>query len=63
MFALTLQLTIFNGIKGSQELDMSLVKLKEDVLEGRNMDFSVSPDKILLFKGRLYIPDDLGLKE
>ncbi|KAL5566930.1 hypothetical protein UlMin_026241 [Ulmus minor] len=33
--ALTLQPTIFYGIKGSQELDSTLVKLKEEVREGK----------------------------
>ena len=55
---LTLQLTIFDGIKGAQELDPQLLKLKEQVLEGKNVEFSVSTDEILHFKGRLCIPDD-----
>ena len=60
---LTLQPTIFDGIKGSQELDPLLIKLKENVLEGKNTEFSISPDGILHFKGRLCIPDDSQLKE
>ena len=51
--ALTLQLTILDGIKGSQELDPLLTKLKEQVQQGKNVEFSVSLDNILHFKGRL----------
>ena len=60
---LTLQPTIFDGIKGTQELDPQLLKLKEQVLEGKNVEFSVSTDRILHFKGRLCIPNDAQLKE
>ncbi|KAL5576680.1 hypothetical protein UlMin_018379 [Ulmus minor] len=52
-----------NGIKGAQELDPQLLKLKEQVLEGKNIEFSVSTDGILHFKGRLCIPDDAQFKE
>ena len=55
---LTLQLTIFDRIKGSQELDPSLMKFKEYILEGKNAHFSVSLDEILRFKSRLCIPND-----
>ncbi|KAL5537602.1 hypothetical protein UlMin_043527 [Ulmus minor] len=60
---LTLQPTIFDGIKGAQELDPQLLKLKERVLEGKEAEFSVSTDGILHYKGRLCIPDDAEIKE
>ncbi|KAL5565566.1 hypothetical protein UlMin_028730 [Ulmus minor] len=60
---LTLQPTIFDGIKGAQELDLQLLKLKKRVLEGKNVEFSVSTDGILHFKGQLCIPDDAQFKE
>ncbi|KAL5545327.1 hypothetical protein UlMin_009111 [Ulmus minor] len=60
--ALTLQPTIFDGIKGSQDLDLTLVKLKEDVRNGKNTEFQVSSDGVLHFKGRLCVPDDPELK-
>ncbi|KAL5542140.1 hypothetical protein UlMin_009850 [Ulmus minor] len=60
---LTLQPTIFDGIKGAQELDPQLLKLKEQVLEGKNVEFNVSTDGILHFKGRLCIPDDAQFKK
>ncbi|KAL5540439.1 hypothetical protein UlMin_044955 [Ulmus minor] len=60
---LTLQPTIFDGIKGAQELDPQLMRLKERVLEGKDANFSVSTDGILHYKGRLCIPDDAQFKE
>ena len=54
---------IFDGIKGAQELDPQLLKLKEQVLEGKNVEFIFSTDGILHFKGRLCIPSDAQLKE
>ena len=60
---LTIQPTIFDGVKGSQELDPLLIKFKKDVLEKKNAEFSLSPDDILHFRGRLCIPDDPELKE
>ena len=60
---LTLQPTILDGIKGSQELDPSIVKLKELVQEKKNVEFSMSPDGVLHCKGRLCIPYDDEFKE
>ena len=60
---LTLQSTILDGIKGSQELDPQLLKLKEQVQKGKNVEFSISSNVILHFKGRLCIPNDAQLKE
>ena len=47
--ALMLQPTIFDGVKGGQELDPSLLKIKEEVLEGKHTDFEVSADRVLGF--------------
>ena len=60
---LTFQPTILDGIKGSQELDPSIVKLKELVQEKKNVEFSMSPDGVLHCKVRLCIPNDDELKE
>ena len=60
---LTLQLTIFDGIKGTQELDPQLLKLKERMLVGKEAEFSVSTNGILHFKGRLCLLDDVQIKE
>ncbi|KAL5578541.1 hypothetical protein UlMin_020240 [Ulmus minor] len=61
--ALTLQPTIIDGIKGGQELDPSLLKIKEEVLEGKRIDFEVSTDGVLGFKGRLCVPANEELKQ
>ena len=63
IYTLSFQPTIFNGIKGSQELDLTLRKLKDDVLKGKNTEFSLSLDGILKFKERLCVPEDSELKE
>ncbi|KAL5583118.1 hypothetical protein UlMin_015560 [Ulmus minor] len=60
---LTLQPTIFDGIKGGQELDPSLFKIKKEVLEGKCTDFEVFTDGVLRFKGRLCVPIDEELKQ
>ena len=63
MSTLTLQPNIFEEIKEAQELDPTLKKLKEDVIEGRNTEFSLSSDGILKLKERLCIPKDLKMRE
>ncbi|KAL5556113.1 hypothetical protein UlMin_038349 [Ulmus minor] len=40
-------------IKGAQELDSELLRLRKDAKEGRNPKFSLSSDGILYHKGRL----------
>ena len=60
---LSLQPTILDRIKGSQELEPSLLKLKEQVQEGKNAEFNVSLDGVLHFKGRLCISNDAQLME
>jgi len=59
---LTLQPMVFDGIKGTQELDPQLLKWKEQVLEGKNVEFSVTTDGILHYRGKLCIPNDAELK-
>lgn len=60
---LTLQPTILDRIKSSQELDPLLMKLKEKARAGKNTGFNMSQKNVLHFKGRLCIPDDSQLKE
>ena len=60
---LTLQPTILDGIKGSQESNLLLLKLKERVQEGRNAKFNISSNIILYFNGKLCILEDTQLKE
>ena len=61
--AMTLQPTTFDEIKESQELDPALRKLKDDVLEGKKIEFSLSSDGILKFKERLCASEHLKLRE
>ncbi|KAL5582948.1 hypothetical protein UlMin_015390 [Ulmus minor] len=61
--ALMLQPTIFDSIKGSQELDPTLVRLKEEVRERKNTEFQIFLNGILHFKGRLCVPKDPKLRE
>ena len=44
-------------------MDPSLLKIKEEVLEGKRIDFEVSTDGVLGFKGRLCVPADEELKQ
>ena len=49
-------------MKGSQELDLTLIKLKKDVIEGKNIEFSVSSYCILHCRGRLCVPEHPKLR-
>ena len=63
LLAFMLQPTIFDGIKGGQELDPLLLKIKEEILEGKRTDFKVSVDGVLGFNGRLCVPANEELKQ
>ena len=54
--SLTLQPTILGEIKETQELDPSLVRIRKEVMEGKETNFGVSDEGILHFKGRLCVP-------
>ena len=62
MSALTLQPTIFECMQGAQELDPALHRIREEVKEGKNTEFSLSSDGILNFRGRVCVPDDPELR-
>lgn len=49
-------------MKGAQELNSELLRLRKDVKEGRNTEFNLSSDGILHHKGRLCIPNDGEMK-
>ncbi|KAL5574279.1 hypothetical protein UlMin_023876 [Ulmus minor] len=57
-----LQPTIFEDIKGAQELDSELLRLRKDAKEGRNPEFNLSSDGILHHKGRLNVQQAMGTK-
>ncbi|MCV5003622.1 hypothetical protein OFM39_28620, partial [Escherichia coli] len=44
---LTIQPTIFDGMKGAQELDPDLVKIVNEAREGKETSFTLSEDGIL----------------
>ena len=48
---LTIQPTIFDGMKGAQELDPDLVKITNEVREGKETSFTLSEDGILQLVG------------
>ena len=54
---------ILEGIKEAQHKDVQLIRAREEVEKYISMDFIVSPDGILLFKGRTYILDIPEIKE
>ena len=60
--ALILQPTIMEGMRGAQELDPDLVRIRETVESGTNTEFSISTDGILNLKGRICIPNDEELR-
>ena len=48
---------ILEGIKEPQRKDVELIKAREEAERQTSMDFKVSPDGTLLFKGRTCVPD------
>lgn len=61
MSTITLQPTIFDDIKYAQEVDSTLLKIKEEVLAGNETEFGLSEDGVLHLKGRLCVPNDENL--
>ncbi|KAL5564201.1 hypothetical protein UlMin_027365 [Ulmus minor] len=49
-------------MQGAQELDPALHRIREEVKEGENTEFSLSSDGILNFRGRVCVPDDPELR-
>ncbi|KAL5556962.1 hypothetical protein UlMin_039198 [Ulmus minor] len=45
-------------MRGAQELDPTLCRIREAVESGTNTEFSISTDGILSLKGRICIPED-----
>ena len=60
---LTIQPTIFDGMKGAQELDPDLVKITNEVREGKETTFTLSEDGILHLDGRLCVPNDEEMRK
>ena len=53
--SLTLQPTILGEIKEAQGLDPSLVRIRKEVMEGKETNFGMLDKGILHFKGRLCV--------
>ncbi|KAL5560967.1 hypothetical protein UlMin_030714 [Ulmus minor] len=49
-------------MRGAQELDPNLFRIREAVENGTNTEFSISTDGILSLKGRICIPEDEELR-
>ena len=63
MASLTIQPTLIEKIKSSQVDDVQIVKIIEEVQEGKRPGFNVSNDGVLKFGKRLCVPNDLALKK
>ncbi|XP_024021920.1 uncharacterized protein LOC112091761 [Morus notabilis] len=61
--SLTLKPTIIEHMKDSQELDSTLVRLRKEVLEGKETRFSLLEDVILYHKGKIYVPDNEEIRK
>ena len=61
MASLTIQPTLIEKIKGSQVDDAQIVKIIEEVQEGKRPGFNVSNDGVLRFGNRLCVPNDFSL--
>ena len=60
---LTIQPTIFDGMKGAQALDPELVHIIERIREGKETTFTLSEDGILHLEGRLCVPNDVDIRK
>ena len=61
--SLTIQPTIFDGMNGAQELDPELVKIADEVREGKETSFTLSEDGILHLGRRLCVPNDEEIRK
>ena len=55
---MSLQPTLLEELKKSQEFDPSLIRSRTEALEEKNSEFGVSEDGMLHHKGRLCVPND-----
>ena len=60
---LTIQPTIFYGMKGAQVLDPELVHIMERIRERKETTFALLEDGILHPEGRLCIPNDVDIRK
>ena len=60
---LTIQPTIFDGMKRAQALDPELVHIMERIREENETNFTLSEDGILHLEGRLCVPNDVDIRK
>ena len=63
MASLTIQPTLIEKIKSSQVDDAQIVKIIEEVQEGKRPELNVSNDGVLRIGKRLCVPNDFALKK
>ena len=63
MASLTIQPTLIEKIKSSKVDDAQIIKIIEEVQEGKRLGFNVSNDGVLRFGNRLCVPSDFALKK
>ena len=63
MASLTIQPTLIEKFKNSQVNDAQIVKIIEEVQEGKRPGFNVSNDGVLRFGKILCVPNDVALKK
>uniref|UniRef100_A0A7N2MWN1 RNA-directed DNA polymerase n=1 Tax=Quercus lobata TaxID=97700 RepID=A0A7N2MWN1_QUELO len=63
MASLTIQPTLIEKIKSSQVDDAQIIKIIEEVQEGKRPEFNVSNDGVLRFGKRLCVPNDFAIKK
>ena len=59
---LTIQLTIFDGMKGARALDPELVHIMERIHKRKETTFTLSEEGILHLEGRLCVPTDVDIR-
>ncbi|KAK6158643.1 hypothetical protein DH2020_005957 [Rehmannia glutinosa] len=55
---ISVKLDLLNEIKAAQETDVQLQRLKEKILKGEGLEFSVHEDGIIRFRNRVCVPSD-----
>ena len=62
MAALQIQPILLDQIREAQLQDEDLIKIRQELLEGKQEEFSLSKDGTMLFKGRICVPNQEELK-
>ena len=60
--ALQIQPILLDQIREAQLRDEDLIKIRQELLEGKQEEFSLSKDGTMLFKGRICVPNHEEIK-